>query len=164
MSEINDIDTFKKSLASLTLNQQRQVGARFIANVLDLTEGQCTKQAQMLAEKADVTPEELEQAYHAVHAVYVATHPRSHFSELDYSMQAAHFVAEACMTVVGPVYSEQSKHFVAENVASYCRMARICSALHHGGESPDFAFAEKAMDKELQDQYEILSKYLEEKS
>jgi len=164
MSEINDIDSFKRTLSSLPLNQQRQVGARFIANVMDLTDGKCTKQAQMLAGESDVTPEVLEAAYHAVHAVYVSTHPRSHFSELDYSMQAAHFVAEACMTAVGPVYSDKGKHYVAENVASYCRMARLCSAIHHGGGSPDFSFAEKEVDKELNAQYAILNQYLQEQS
>jgi len=164
MSEINDIDTFKKTLSSLPLKQQRQVGARFIANVMDLTDGQCTKQAQMLAAESDVTPEALEAAYHAVHAVYVSTHPRSHFSEIDYNMQAAHFVAEACMTAVGPVYSEQGKYFIAENVASYCRMARLCSAIHHGSGSPDLSLAQKELDKEMNAQYAILNQYLEEQS
>jgi len=58
--------------------------ARFIANVLDLTDGSCTQHAQKIAEKSDVTAEELENAYHAVHSIYVATHPRSGFSELDF--------------------------------------------------------------------------------
>ena len=83
MDKITNIESFKKALSSLTLAQQRQVGARFVANVLDLTDGRCTQQAQSIAEKSDITPEELEMAYRAVHAVYVTTHPRSHFSELD---------------------------------------------------------------------------------
>ena len=161
MNEITDIKDFKKILSLLPLNQQRQVGARFVGNVLDLTDGKCTRQAQMIAEKSDFTPEELEAAYHAVHSHYVSTHPRSHFSELDYSMQAAHFVAEACMTIVGPVYSEQREHHLAENAASYCRMARICSALHRTEGSPDFSLAEKELNKELGTQFEILNRYLE---
>ena len=100
MSNISDNETFKKTLSSLPLNQQRQVGARFVANVLDLTDGRCTRQAQHIAEQRDITPEELEKAYQAVNAVYVATHPRSDISELDYAKQAAHLVAEACMTCV----------------------------------------------------------------
>lgn len=164
MNKITDTKTFKKVLSSLPLNQQRQVGAHFVSNVLDLTDGKCTKQAQILAEKSDVTPEELEAAYHAVHAVYVSTNPRSDFSELDFSMQAAHFVAEACMTTVGPVYSENRQHHLAGNAASYCRMARMCSAIHHAGDSPNFLLAEKELNKEMEAQYEILNKYLEENS
>ncbi len=161
MDKITDNDTFKKVLSSLPLSQQRQVGARFVANVLDLTDGRCTKNAQSLAEKSDITPEELEMAYQAVHSVYVTTHPRS-FSELDYAKQAAHLVAEACMTCVSPVYSEQKTYHIAENAANYCRMARICSSLHQDKENPNFSAAEAVMNKEIEAQFDILNRFLEE--
>lgn len=162
MDKITNIESFKKALSSLSLAQQRQVGGRFVANVLDLTDGRCTKQAQSIAEKSDITPEELEMAYHAVHAVYVATHPRSHFSELDYDQQAAHFVAEACMTCVAPTFAEQRIYHMAENAASYCRMARICSSIEHDKENPSFSGAEEAMNKEMNAQFHILTEYLKE--
>jgi hypothetical protein len=162
VDKITDIESFKKALSSLSLAQQRQVGARFVAHVLDLTDGRCTKQAQSIAEKSDITPEELEMAYQTVHAVYVTTHPRSHFSELDYRQQAAHFVAEACMTCVAPTYEEQSTYHLAENAASYCRMARICSSIQHDIENPSFADAEDAMNQEMNAQFDILNEYLKE--
>jgi hypothetical protein len=162
MNKISDNETFKKTLSSLPLSQQRQVGARFVANVLDLTDGRCTKQAQHIAEQRDISPEELENAYHAVHAVYVATHPRSDISELDYAKQAAHLVAEACMTCVSPTYGEQRTHHLAVNAANYCRMARLCSSLHNDTENPRFSDAEEAMNGEIEAQFSILNRFLEE--
>lgn len=162
MNKITNNETFKKTLSSLPLNQQRQVGARFVEHVLDLTDERCTNQAQKLAQQSDITPQELEMAYHAVHSVYVATHPRSDLSELDYGKQAAHLVAEACMTCVSPTYGEYKTHHLAENAASYCRMARICASLHQGGDSPNFSGAEAAMNKEMQAQFDILNRFLEE--
>jgi len=45
MTKITTNEAFKESLNSLTLVQQRAVGARFIANVLDLAHDSCIKQA-----------------------------------------------------------------------------------------------------------------------
>ena len=83
MSKISTSEDFRKALSSLSLAQQRQVGARFVANVLDLTDDHQVKSGQEIAEKAGVSADELNDAYHRVHAVYVATHPRSWFTELD---------------------------------------------------------------------------------
>jgi hypothetical protein len=162
VDKIADNETFHKVLSSLPLNQQRQIGARFVANVLDLTDERCTRNVQNLAQKSEITPEELEMAYQAVHSVYVTTNPRSGFDELDYAKQAAHLVAEACMTCVSPTYTGRKTFHIAENVAKYCRMARICSSLHQGRENPDFSRAEEAMNKEMAAQFDILNSYLEE--
>ena len=162
MDKITNNETFKKTLSVLPLNQQRQIGARFVENVLDLTDERCTQNVKNLAKKSDITPEELEMAYHVVHSVYVATHPRSDLTELDYCKHAAHLVAEACMNCVSPTYGERKIHHLAENVASYCRMARICSSLHQGKENPNFSDAEEAMNKEMEAQFKILNSFLEE--
>ena len=110
MEKITTNEAFNKALSSLPLSQQRRVGARFIANVLDLTDGSCTKHAQRVAEKSDITAEELQNAYQAVHSIYVITHPRSDLSELDFKKQAAHFVAEACMACLAPTYEHYRSH------------------------------------------------------
>lgn len=161
MNKVTSGDAFKISLSSLSLARQRQIGARFIANVLDLTDGMCTGQAQKIAEKSDVSTEELEQAYRAVRAVYVATHPQSDLSALDYRQQAAHFVAEACMVCVAPTYEQHRTHHLAEKVAGYCRMARICSSIQHEEEYPKFVDAEASLKKEIDAQYRILNEFLE---
>ena len=160
MGKITSNEAFKEALSSLSLAQQRQVGARFIANVLDLTEGSCTKHAQMVAEKSDLTAEELESAYHAVHSAYIATHPHSDLAELDYRKQAAHFVAEACMVCLAPTYEKYRTHHLAEKVAGYCRMARICSSIQHEEEYPKFLEAEDLSKKEIDAQYRILTEFL----
>jgi hypothetical protein len=41
-------------------------------------------------------------------------------------------------------------------------MARICSSLHQGKENPNFSEAEAAMNKEIEAQFDILNRYLEE--
>jgi len=162
VDKITSNEVFNKALSSLSLARQRQVGARFIANVLDLTDGSCTKHAQSIAEKSDVTPEEIENAYHAVHSIYVRTHPRSHLSVLDFKKQGAHFVAEACMVCLAPNYQEVHTHHLAEKVAMYCRMARTCSSIQHEEEYPSFMDAEESLKTEMDAQYKILNEFLEE--
>lgn len=161
MNKITTMKAFNQVLSSLSLAQQRQVGARFIANVLDLTDGRCTQHAQIIAEKPDVSVEELENAYRAVRSVYVSTHPRSDLAELDYKKQSAHFVAEACMVCLAPTYEEYHTHHLAEKVAGYCRMARICSSIPHEEELPTFTHAEEALKKEMDGQFQILNDFLE---
>ena len=161
MDKITSNKAFKQALSSLPLVQQRQIGAKFIVNVLDLTDGGCTKHIQEIADRSDVTVEELENAYRSVHSVYVTTHPRSDLSELDYGKQAAHFVAEACMACLAPTYEEYRTHHLAEKVAGYCRMARICSSIPHEQEQPSFSKAEEALKKELDAQFRIVNEYLE---
>ena len=160
MDKITSNEDFNKALSALPLSQQRRVGAKFIANVLDLTDGSCTKHAQSIAEKSDITAEELQDAYHAVHSIYVATHPRSDLSVLDFRKQAAHFVAEACMVCLAPTYEQYRTHHLAEKVAGYCRMARICSSIQHKDEHPKFTDAEQSLEKETDAQFQILNKFL----
>ena len=160
METISSSEAFHKALSSLSLAQQRQVGARFIAHVLDLTDGRCTRHAQQVAETSDISPEKLESAYRAVHSVYVSTHPRSDLSPMDFKQQAAHFVSEACMICLAPTYEGGTSHHLAEKVANYCRMARICSSIEHGGEYPELGESEGAIKKEMDAQYGILSEFL----
>ncbi|MGB5453376.1 MAG: hypothetical protein WBM71_00685 [Sedimenticolaceae bacterium] len=160
MENIISSEAFHKALSSLSLAKQRQVGAKFIAHVLDLTDGRCKEYAQKVAEKSDITPEAMESAYRAVHAVYVATHPHSDLSPMDFHKQAAHFVAEACVVCLAPTYEGGAAHHLAEKVANYCRMARICSSVEHGGEYPKFADAEESIKDEMDAQYGILSEFL----
>jgi hypothetical protein len=89
MTKITTNEAFRESLSSLTLGQQRAIGARFIANVLDLAHDSCIKQAQAIIDKIDdISAEDLENAYRSAHSVYVRTSPRSHFSLLDYKQQS----------------------------------------------------------------------------
>jgi hypothetical protein len=162
MTKITTSQAFREALGSLTLAQQRAVSARFIANVLDLAHESCIKKAHAILEIIDnISAEELEDAYHSAHSVYVHTSPRSHFSLLDYKTQAEHLVAEACMHCLAPTYYEAQKHHLAERVSMYCLMARTCASIDHEGNYPKFTNTEDLVKKEVDTQYDILSKYLE---
>jgi hypothetical protein len=160
MSEVKGHKSFQEVLSGLTVIQQRQIGARFIANVLDLTDEPRLEGAQQIAAKSGVTAEELVDAYHTVHAIYTQTHPRSDLSELDYTKQAVHFIAEACLVCLSPIYQEAKIHRMAEKAAMYCRMARTCASIMHDEDQPDLGETEKALQKEINEQYTIVNEFL----
>jgi hypothetical protein len=155
MSEISGQKSFQDALSGLNVTQQRQIGARFIAHVLDLTDEPVLQQAQQVAARAGVTAEELLDAYHSVHAIYTKTHPRSDLSELDYRKQSMHFVAEACLVCLSPTYPEAKVHRLAEKTAMYCRMARTCASIMHDEDRPDLKNTETALQEEINAQYKI---------
>jgi hypothetical protein len=160
MSKITNNEAFRQALSSISLEKQRQIGARFVRDVLDLTDNPLVKNGQAIAAKSGVTAEELNNAYHGVHTAYVATHPSSDLSALDYAKQAEHFVAEACMACLSPTFHETGTHHLAAKVAMYCQMARTCSTINHEGEYPEFSGVEEAVKKLVDSQYQILSEYL----
>jgi len=160
MDAIMDVKTFKQKLVSLPLSKQRLVGAKFIANVMDLTVDPRLRSALNVASNPDAVPEELQLAYYAAHSAYVENNPRSGLDEMDWKKQAAHFVSEALMVCLAPTYGEAQKHHLAEKVATYCQMARICSSVNHQGDYPSFASADAAVKQEAQVQFRILTDFL----
>jgi hypothetical protein len=160
MSQIRSQHAFQQTLADLPVKRQRQVGAKFIGNVLDLTSDPRFRDALMLLEKPDLTANELLDGYHSIHALYVQTHPRSDLSQLDYARQAEHFIAEACLVCLSPVYEETKIHHLAQKAAMYCCMARTCAGIKHEEEVPQLAEAQEMLAKEIQDQYRLLSEFL----
>ena len=160
MTKISNNEDFKKVLGSLSLPQQRQVGARFAHNVMDLTDGSCTDITKRLSETAEITPEELEDAYHAVHRYYAKTHLLCS-SEMDYGKQAAHFAAKACVACSGPSFGEGHANQLADLVAGYCRLARACSKITDDVEFPTLTDADSAFKEEMLAQHRILNEYLE---
>ena len=159
MKDIKDYKAFQDALSVLTIAEQRQIGARFVANVLDLTENAKLKDAQQIAAKSGLTVEELMDAYHRVHTIYVQTHPRSDLSEVDYSKQAVHFITEACLICLSPTYPEAKIHRIAEKAAMYCRMARTCANIQHDENQPDLKSSAKALQMEIETQYELVKQF-----
>jgi hypothetical protein len=162
MHPIRDSEAFHRALASLPLASQRQVGARFIAHVADLSDGQVAQYTGAVADNPRITPEELQGAFRAARSVYVETHPDSDLSVLDFHRQAAHFVAEACMACLAPTYESSPTHHLAERVANYCRMARVCANVPHDAEYPPLSDAEAALKSEIDAQYEVLTDFLKQ--
>ena len=159
MPEVKGYESFPQTLANLTVAQQRQIGARFIAHVLDLSTDSRLKSAQEVAAKGDPGAEEPLDAYHAVHALYTRTHPRSDLTEIDYTKQAMHFIAEACLVCLSPTYTETRTHRIAEKAAMYCRMARTCASIRHDVDTPQLGDTEKALRSEIEAQYRLLKEY-----
>lgn len=155
MTGLTNIKDFPNCLNALPLRTQRQVAAGFISDVLDLRDDPRIRHAVAVAAKGDATPEELAAAYHAVHAIYVESNPHSDLSELDFGRQAAHFVAEACLVCLSPLYEKAATCRLAHKVAMYCRMARTCASLRHDEETPDFAALGPIVERTLQAQYRI---------
>jgi len=160
MTKINSQQAFQQALADLSVKKQRQVGAKFIGNVLDLTSEPRFRHVLTLLAQPDLTAEELVSAYHSIHALYVQTHPRSDLSRLDYAQQAEHFIAEACLVCLSPVYGETKIHHLAQKAAMYCCMARTCAGIKHDEEFPNLAQSQEMLAKEIQDQYRLLSEFL----
>jgi hypothetical protein len=164
MASAFDRKTFRSTLASLSFAQQRQVAARFVANVLDIVGGDSRlKHIIDVLQQPDATAEDLEVAHRTIRSIYVETHPHSELQELDFHRQAAHFITEACLACTGASYAEARTIHLAQRIAKYCRMARTCSSMPREEEQPDFSIAEKAAAKIIADQYAILADYLEEK-
>jgi len=161
MSKITTNESFINALSSLSLQQQRLVGASFIKNVLDLTKDKHIIHGQSIAATSDAKAEDLLDAYHSVHTSYVKTNPRSDMHALDWKRQAEHFVAEACMTCLAPTYLEASTHHLAQRVSMYCLMARTCDSINHEGDYPTFETSEEVMKKEVNEQYRIVNEFME---
>lgn len=81
-------------------------------------------------------------------------------STLDYAKQAEHFIAEACLVCLSPVYEETKIHHLAQKAAMYCCMARTCAGIKHDEELPSLALSQDMLAKEIQDQYRLLSEFL----
>lgn len=160
MSKITTNEGFIDALSSLSLQQQRLVGAGFIKNVLDLTDDKHIIHAQSIAATSDAKAEDLLDAYHSVHTSYVQTNPRSDMHALVWEKQAEHFIAEACMNCLAPAYPEASKHHLAQRVSMYCLMARTCASINHEGDYPTFETSEEIMKREVNEQYRIVNEFL----
>jgi hypothetical protein len=161
MSTSFDNKSFIEALSSLSVSQQRRVAARFIEKILDLADERCLDNIVKLFSRQDISAEDLEAAYRRARSIYVDTHPHSDLSELNFLQQAKHFVAEACMTCVAPVYEGAEACHLAQKVAMYCRMARAYANMDHGDEHPDFSKAEELTNKSIQEQYAVLQAFLD---
>ncbi|MEJ2622488.1 MAG: hypothetical protein P8163_20230 [Candidatus Thiodiazotropha sp.] len=162
MSSNFDSKEFRDTLSALTVSQQRRVASKFIEKVIDLADERCLDNIVKLFSNQEISAQDLEAAHRRARSIYVETHPHSDLSELNYDHQAKHFVAEACMTCVAPVYEEPQVCHLAQRVAMYCRLARTCSSIGHEDETVDFSQAEKVTKKSIAEQHAILRAFLQE--
>jgi hypothetical protein len=153
---------FKDALESLSLDQQRIIAARFVADVLDLTEDESLRHAQQIASRRDASPEELMAAYHSARHVAVKSGIHSEWEPVDWHKQAEYFVAKACSESLAPAHQGVKWRHLALNAAHHCRMARTCACFDHENEHPSLAKAEAALNDQIQSQFELLGRFLDE--
>jgi len=163
MTKISTMKEFKQALESISLDRQRIVAARFVAEVLDLTDDVRVKQAQEVAADPKATPETLMSAYHSVWHAAMEYSIHSDMELIDWHKQTAYFVAKACSESLAPTHQGIGWRHLAFNVASHCRMARLCDNVAHEEEQPSLSPAEEALNKQIQTQFAILNAFLEEK-
>lgn len=163
MNIIKTNEDFVKTLISLSLPEQRYLGARFIISILDLIDEQGLKSLMDSINKEGNSAEELHSAYNVAHSIYIKSHPQSDLREIDFNRQAVHMVAEACITCLAPIYQEVTTSHLAAKVATYCRMAITCLNMPHDQDSPNFSQAEVEVKQVIEKQYAILNQYLESK-
>jgi len=160
MATISNENEFKSALAEQPLDRQRQLAAIFIEQVLDLAQDPRVSDAVNLVKAGGADAEQLHRAHQAVHACYVETHPRSDLLELDFKRQAAHFVTEACLVCLSPVFHCEQKIALAHKAAMYCRMARTCAGMRHDQEQPDLGDLGDVMGSHVQQQYQAAEAFL----
>jgi hypothetical protein len=163
VTKISTRKEFKEALETLSLDQQRVVAARFVADVLDLTQDARVKQAQKVAADPNAAPESLMSAYHLAWHAALESSVHSDMELVDWHKQTAHFVAKACAESLAPAHHGITWRHLASNVANHCHMARLCASIEHEEERPSLSTAEEALNKQIQTQFEILSRFLEEK-
>ena len=163
METVNTNTDFVKTLASLSLSEQRYIGAKFISSTLDIIDEQHLKNIMNSINKNGNSAEELHSAYKMAHSIYIENHPQSGLLEINFIHQAVHMVAEACMTCLAPIYQEATTLHLAQKVAMCCRMAITCWYMPHDQDSPSFSQAEIEVTKIIQAQYTLLNSYLKSK-
>ena len=162
MGKITTMEEFRRALESLSLDQQRVVAARFVADVLELTDDERIKQAQQVAADPKATPDTVMSAYHSAWHAAMESSVHSDMELIDWQKHTAHFVAKACAESLAPAHPGITLRHLATNVASHCRMARLCASIEHEEAQPSLADAEAALNRQIQTQFEILGSYMSE--
>ena len=163
MKTVNTNKDFVKTLASLSLPEQRYIGAKFISSTLNIIDEQQLKSIMNSINKKGNSAEELHSAYKIAHSIYIENHPQSGLVAINFTHQAIHMAAEACLTCLAPNYQEATTLHLAQKVAMYCRMAITCWYMPHDQDSPSFSQAEIEVTKLIQSQYTQLNDYLKSK-
>lgn len=146
MAITNDKD-FKATLAGLSAAQQRQVAARFVQRVFDLSKDVRVKAALDVAGRADISDAELTVVSQAANTARVESFTQCG-KETDWGAQAGHFVAKAAVACVGAATPVAS---LAWDAAMQARMARTCETVATG---------EGTENREAEEQYRILEAFL----
>ena len=162
MSTVANMKEFKAALESLSDDQQRILGARFIAEVLDLADNKRLHEIQSIAKQKQVSAEELLDAYSRARSIAVGLSFHGELELINFKKQAAQYVAKGCVACLVPMPASVKQRFRAWNVAHYCREARMCADLAHEQDTEILAKVEKNLKKTIARQYALTNEFLAE--
>ena len=142
----NDQD-LRNALSQLSLEQQRAIGARYANSEGGAARNPRLKRILEIASQPD-SPER-EDAYQTAKSITVQTYTACG-RDTDWTAQAEHFVAAACVAALTPENLMTGNTNLAWKAAMQARMAHNCLMMEND---------EAAQDNEAQRQYEITEKF-----
>ncbi len=149
MPNINNDTELRQALKQLDHGQLREVGAGFVARVLDLCSDKRVAHAVEVARNSDAPDDEMLAAYKAARVATVDSRTRCG-ADCNWDEQAAHFVARASAAMVAPEGVCKAADPPWQVVMS-CRMARNCALI---------AADDDSINDESENQYRIMNDYL----
>jgi len=145
MTIVND-QHFKKALAELSLEKQRELATQFINSVLSLN----SDPVIMRALEAVQTGSDVSDSYSTLKSLAVKSYTFCG-NEADWTTQAAHFVTNAAKLCVTPEDKLNNKNNLAWQCAMQTRMANNCAMMDSNSDE---------LVSEAQKQYRIAEDYI----
>ena len=140
MVDITNDDDFRKVISGMDDSGQRALAARFLENVLALSDDERIARVAQVAARPDASADELVSALHTARTATVDHHNRCG-AECNWKDQAGYFVARAALAAVS----------AQDQVAMSSRMAKTCKSIDT---------AEDTSSQDRQEQYRILSEFI----
>jgi len=142
---INNDQEFKKALAGLSIAEQRELAAQFVASVSSLCPDPLIERALKTASDKKHSDNDFNEIYQRIKSLSIKTYT-SCGDDADWSAQAAHFVASAAKACLTPQQQLGDKNNLAWKCAMQARMAKNCAMIESD---------EELVDNEAQKQYII---------
>ena len=147
---INNDQEFKKALAGLSVAEQRELAAQFVASVSSLCPDPLIERALKTISDKQHSDSDYNEIYQRIKSLSVKTYT-SCGDDADWAAQAAHFVAGAAKAWLTPEEQLDNKNNLAWKCAMQSRMAKNCAMIESD---------EEFVDNEAQKQYTISNDYL----
>ena len=150
MQQITNDQELRAALDKLSIDQQRALGARFVANVGGMINDPRLAKALDIAMEPDNTPQDREDAYKVAKSIATKSYTACG-QDVDWQAQAEHFVAAACSVVLTPDNLKSELSNIAWKAAIHSRMAENCLMMEN---------EESDAEGQAQLQYEIAEEFL----
>jgi len=150
MPNTDESKAFREAIKNLKCSRQRTLAARFVENVLSLSDDERIPRIIALAASENPSREELDAALKSAKAAIIASHTRCG-ADCDWEEQASYFVARAAAAAVSPE-EKCAAGAAAWQAAVNCRMARTFAAIE--------ANTESAIKAESEQEFRILNEFL----